>query len=112
MRSSRTVCCKICCAQIWSSRGQAFAAGRDLPTDRPPISGSLSFAADIEGLFRDFDRDSMLGFSLDLHKYEDTRNWADDILAKVASGEMPCDAAGRWPPERVARFQQWITHSK
>ncbi|MFD2091498.1 ferritin-like domain-containing protein [Blastococcus deserti] len=65
----------------------------------------LSFAADIVGLFRDSDRDSM-SFAFDLHRFEDVRDHADEILARVADGSMPCD--GPWPAGRVELFRRWI----
>jgi hypothetical protein len=73
---------------------------------------SLSFAADIRGLFReDPDRDFMLLISdFDLHKYEDVKERADAILAVLVDGSMPCD--GSWPPERIDIFRKWIEDGK
>jgi len=76
----------------------------------PPASTApLSFAADIRDLFRATpDRSAMLLFGpFDLHKFEDVRDNADRILATLLDGSMPCD--GSWPPDRIAKFQQWIT---
>ena len=77
------------------------------PADEPtaPAGGALGFAADIVGLFRDSDRDSM-SFAFDLHLFEDVRDHADEILEKVAEGSMPCDAP--WDAERVDLFERWI----
>jgi hypothetical protein len=77
------------------------------PADEPtaPSTAPLSFAADILGLFRPFDRESML-FRFDLHRFEHVRDNVDTILDRLEQGSMPCDEP--WPPERVARFRQWI----
>lgn len=90
---------------------QRLAAGHDLPEPPPPPPpGPLSFAVDIKGLFRAVpDRSSML-FRLDLHKFEDVRDWADSILERLEDGSMPCD--GNWPADRIAKFKQWIAEGK
>lgn len=77
-------------------------------TPDPPDTPPLSFAADITVLFRDSpDRAAMLAIAqFDLHRYEDVRDRAAAILARLEDGSMPCDA--RWPPERIATFRQWI----
>jgi hypothetical protein len=75
-----------------------------LPPGELPLAGP-SFERDIKPLFRDFDRASMLSFGLDLHDYQQVRDRADDILARLEDGSMPCD--GAWPPERVALFRSW-----
>jgi hypothetical protein len=73
------------------------------PIEPPP--GALSFAADIVGLFRvDIDRESML-FKFDLLRFEDVRDHADAILARLEDGSMPCDQP--WRPERTALFRRW-----
>ncbi|HKR52559.1 MAG TPA: ferritin-like domain-containing protein [Pseudonocardiaceae bacterium] len=75
-----------------------------------PQPTSLSFESDIKVLFRtNPDRSSML-FKFDLHRYEDVRDHATDILARLEEGTMPCD--GGWPPERIATFRQWIADGK
>ena len=74
-----------------------------------PPTGPLSFATDIVGLFRPFDREEMLDY-FDLFVFEDVRDHAEDIRDKVAAEEMPCDAP--WPPERVAVFQRWIDEGR
>lgn len=90
---------------------QRLAAGLDLPGPLPPPPpGPLSFVADIKGLFRAVpDRSSML-FRLDLHKFEDVRDWAEHILERLEDGSMPCD--GTWPPGQIAKFKQWIAEGK
>jgi hypothetical protein len=64
-----------------------------------------SFAADVKPLFRDSDRRAMT-FMFDLWDYEDVKGNADDIVAAVAGGDMPCDDS--WPAERVELLRQWI----
>jgi rubrerythrin len=75
----------------------------------PPLPTFLSFESDIRILFRDTpDRTSMLAIAqFDLHRYEDVRDRATAILARLEDGSMPCD--GSWSPERIATFRQWIT---
>ena len=70
------------------------------------IPGSaLSFARDIEPLFRDRDRASMRRF-FDLGSYQDVRTHAQAILGRLSSGTMPCD--GKWPDEQVELFRRWV----
>lgn len=78
----------------------------------PPTSTPLSFAADIKDLFRETpDRTSMLAIAqFDLHRYEDVRDRAASILARLEDGSMPCD--GSWPPDRIAKFRTWIEDGK
>jgi hypothetical protein len=64
-----------------------------------------SFARDIQPLFRETDRESM-EFAFDLWNYHDVRTYAQDILARLTEGSMPCD--GEWPQERIARFRRWV----
>jgi hypothetical protein len=66
---------------------------------------ALSFERDIRPLFRDMDVESMSGH-FDLSSYEDVRDYAEDIHARLAEGSMPCD--GPWPAENVERFRQWM----
>jgi hypothetical protein len=65
----------------------------------------LSFERDIRPLFRDEDVESMSGH-FDLSSYEEVREHAEAIHARLADGSMPCD--GSWPPEDVERFGQWM----
>jgi hypothetical protein len=67
--------------------------------------GKLSFERDIKPLFRAKDRDSMLQ-AFDLFDYDDVVERADDIVASLRSGQMPCD--GAWPAADVDKLQQWI----
>lgn len=81
-------------------------------TPPPPPPPTLGFEADIKGRFRENpDRVSMLVFgNFDLHRYEDVRDHADNILATLMDGSMPCD--GSWPPDRIAIFRRWIDEEK
>jgi len=65
----------------------------------------LSFAKDIQPLFRDKDRESMR-FAFDLWSYKDVVANAQAILDAIRSKKMPCD--GAWPDEHVERLQHWI----
>jgi hypothetical protein len=69
----------------------------------------LSFAADIQPLFRVKDRQSMLRH-FDLASYEDVSAHADPILERLRGGTMPCD--GAWPAERVDLLERWIRGGK
>jgi hypothetical protein len=48
----------------------------------------------------------MKQFGLDLSSYDEVRAQADNILARVEDGSMPCDEP--WPQERIDRFKQWM----
>jgi CDGSH-type Zn-finger protein/truncated hemoglobin YjbI len=64
----------------------------------------VSFAANIEPLFREHDRQSM-SFAFDLWSYDDDRAHAAEILEHLENGSMPCD--GAWPADRVEVFKRW-----
>ena len=68
-------------------------------------SEALSFEMDIQPLFSQRDQEAML-IQFDLWKAEDVRDFADEILAVLASGRMPC--YGAWPEEQVALFRRWM----
>lgn len=70
-------------------------------------SADPTYDADIRPLFRDRDRSSMT-FLFDLWSYDDVRANADDIVAILAAGDMPCD--GPWPSERVELFRRWMAN--
>jgi hypothetical protein len=38
--------------------------------------------------------------------YDDARANANEILAKLSNGSMPCD--GAWPEEKVELFRNWV----
>ena len=69
------------------------------------MAQQLSFARDIQPLFRDRDIQSMK-FAFDLTSYEDVRTHAESIYAALAAGQMPCD--GAWADEDVQRFRSWL----
>jgi hypothetical protein len=66
--------------------------------------GHLSFETDVKPLFRERDRQSM-EFAFDLWSYDDVRQNADAILARLADGTMPCE--GAWPQAQVDLFRRW-----
>ncbi|MBN1261147.1 MAG: hypothetical protein JXB35_10745 [Anaerolineae bacterium] len=67
----------------------------------------MRFAKDIAPLFRDPDIDEMKEISgFDLSKYDDVRDRAQSIYARLSAGLMPCD--GPWPEARVAKFKRWM----
>ena len=77
-------------------------------TEATPMQ-SISFEDDVKRLFRARDRESM-EFELDVWSLDYVSVHADEILARVRSGTMPCD--GAWPEERVDTFQSWIDAGK
>jgi hypothetical protein len=83
-------------------------APEPLAVPEPRPATPLSFETDIKSLFRENpDRVSMLAIAgFDLHHYEDVRDRADAILARLEDGSMPCD--GSWSPDRIALFRRWI----
>jgi hypothetical protein len=73
--------------------------------DAPDAGKPVSFAADIKGLFRERDRESMK-YAFDLWSYEDVTAHAPRIVERLRAGTMPCD--GAWSVEDVDTFQRWI----
>ena len=69
----------------------------------------IGFEEHIKTMFRPRDRESMQ-FAFDLWSYDDVTAHADDILARVRAGTMPCD--GAWPKEQVDAFQGWVDAGK
>ena len=65
----------------------------------------VSFEQNIRPLFRERDIASMSS-SFGLGSYEDVRDNAEAIYARLDDGTMPCD--GAWPTENVKRFRAWI----
>lgn len=65
----------------------------------------ISFAKDIQPLFRDKDVEAMSA-AFDLSDYGDVKDNAPAIYKTVANGSMPCD--GPWPQETVALFKRWM----
>ncbi len=65
----------------------------------------VSFAADIQPLFRNKDVDAM-SFMFDLSSYGDVKANAQEIYEVVKSGAMPCDS--RWTESQVMLLKQWL----
>jgi hypothetical protein len=70
-----------------------------------PDNKSLSFAHDIQPLFREDDREAMQ-YAFDLWNYRDVSTHAENILERIEDGSMPCDE--EWPTEQIALFRSWI----
>ena len=64
----------------------------------------VSFESDVKPLFREKDQKAM-NYAFDLASYEDVKDHADGILARLEAGTMPCD--GAWPDEQVETFRRW-----
>jgi hypothetical protein len=69
----------------------------------------IRFEEHVKTMFRPRDRQSMQ-FAFDLWSYDDVTAHADDILARVRAGTMPCD--GPWSRKQVDAFQSWIDAGK
>ena len=65
----------------------------------------IGFAADIRPLFREGDRESMMGW-FDLWSHADVVAYADAIAERLHDGSMPCDDP--WPDDRVELFDRWV----
>ncbi len=65
-----------------------------------------SFATDIRPLFRERDIEAMKPHGIDLSSYEDVKNRARDIYARLSAKEMPCD--GPWTDSQVEKLKEWI----
>jgi hypothetical protein len=65
----------------------------------------VSFERDIRPLFREEDVDSMQ-FAFDLSSWDDVRQHAEEIHARLVEGTMPCDAP--WPAQDIDRFRDWV----
>jgi len=65
----------------------------------------MSFAADIQPLFREQDRASM-DFAFDLWSYDAVKTNAALILERIEDGTMPCDEP--WDNEKVQKLRDWI----
>jgi hypothetical protein len=89
----------------WGPAGPPAAGQADTsPAPLPEPGQQVSFAAHIKPLFRPRDRQSM-SFAFDLWSADDVRAHADQILARVRDGSMPCD--GAWPPAQAGVFERW-----
>jgi hypothetical protein len=75
----------------------------------PDAAEPVTFETDIKPLFRERDQRSMR-FAFDLASYDDVREYADAILARLREGSMPCD--GAWPQAQVDLFERWTETGK
>jgi hypothetical protein len=71
-------------------------------------SGPLSFATDIQPLFREIDVAHMKAAGFDLSKYDDVKARAQTIYQTVANGSMPPPPGPTWSTETCATFAAWI----
>lgn len=69
----------------------------------------ITFNKDIRYLFTKKDIDSMK-WKFDLSKYEDVKNYANQIYSVVETGRMPCYAP--WSKDKVKLFKKWIKQGK
>jgi hypothetical protein len=68
---------------------------------------AVSFGNQIKPLFRTKDITAMKNVGgFDLSKYGDVKADAENILARLRDGSMPCD--GAWTAENVRLFADWI----
>jgi CDGSH-type Zn-finger protein/truncated hemoglobin YjbI len=88
-------------AQAAPAADEADSAAGPSPGPGQPVG----FAAHIQPLFRQRDRQSM-SFAFDLWSYDDVRSRAADILRRLQDGSMPCDIP--WPAAKIEVFQRWI----
>ncbi len=65
-----------------------------------------NFAADIRPLFRSYDVESMKPAGIDLSSYEDVKQKAQSIYARLSAKDMPCD--GPWNDQFIQRFKNWM----
>jgi hypothetical protein len=77
----------------------------DEPTT-PTSGASPSFAADIKPLFRESDR-TATARAFDLWSYDDVVSHGQAIAGRLEEGSTPRD--GRWPADRVALFERWLS---
>jgi CDGSH-type Zn-finger protein/truncated hemoglobin YjbI len=88
------------------SRISALApAAEEVKLALPAPGEPVSFETHIKPLFREQDRQSMR-FAFDLWSYDDVRQHAEAIAARLRNGSMPCD--GAWPQDRLDVFGRWI----
>ena len=96
----------VCDAYPWSrTHATEDTIKEEAPPELPGPDEPLSYATHIKPLFRQRDHDSM-SFAFDLWSCDDVSTHANEILARLRAGTMPCD--GAWPPERVDVLERWI----
>jgi hypothetical protein len=79
------------------------------PLTIPPPGQALTFEEHVKPLFRNQDQRSM-SFAFDLWSEADVAQHAQEILARLRAGSMPCD--GAWPPEKIDLLQRWVDQAK
>lgn len=67
---------------------------------------TLSFAADIQPLFRPFDIESMKPMGIDLSSYEEVKKNGQNIYGRLSAKDMPCD--GPWSDQAIKKFKEWM----
>lgn len=70
------------------------------------MNSVVSFERDIVPLFKLY-RAGML-WQMDLVKYDDVKNYARPILARIRNGNMPPPPYPPLTPDEVARFEAWM----
>jgi len=85
--------------------GQDDPAYAAAPAALAPTPGEPVSFGDVRSLFREMDRSTML-FAFDLWSFQDVRQHADAILARVENGSMPCDRS--WSPDEIDVFRRWM----
>jgi CDGSH-type Zn-finger protein/truncated hemoglobin YjbI len=88
-----------------SALAPANEAHQEADVSAPAPDEDVTYERHVKGLFRAMDRNSMR-FAFDLWNFEDVRQHAPAILARLVAGSMPCD--GAWPSERIAVFERWV----
>ena len=91
------------------SRVSALAPEAEVAEEEPNLPGqdeTIGFEEHVKTFFRRRDRQSML-FAFDLWAFDDVKQNAQAILARLRAGTMPCD--GAWPGERIDAFERWTT---
>ncbi len=73
--------------------------------DQPFGESGPRFLTDIRPLFRERDRQSMLG-AFDLWSYDDVVTHGPAIVGRLKDGTMPCD--GPWPAAHVELVERWL----
>ncbi len=66
----------------------------------------LSFATDIRPLFRASDLSAMKPNGIDLSSYDDVKKHAQEIYARLAAKEMPCDKP--WSDIHMQKLKGWM----
>lgn len=82
-------------------------ARKSLAMESSSQGSAMSFERDVRPLFRERDRNTMIGVAeFDLWKRDDVAEHSQDILERLEDGSMPCDQA--WPGDQIAVFRRWV----